>query len=616
MPKRLAIAISGAVSLGSYEAGVLFEVIRAIGYHNQHADSKDAIKIDVITGASAGAMTAAIAAKALLYEPDKLIDPSDNYFYNPWVDGISIEHLIDFEGDDSANRSLLSSKIIDELADKYMSVPEVKLDADRKEVIPTPHPASAEKVWVGIAMANLNGYDYFDVSIQGNKFAYTKYEDSLMRFLSKGDFPEQTMKELRDAALSSGAFPIAFAPRGVKRKIQDYATDPKKIPQKFLNPNNWDKKDIEIRKLVANEIIPEMPNVFPMMTYTDGGTFNNYPLGMAKNLVDKLDNHRDVDNRLYLYVAPRAKVSANSNVGPEEDHPSNLNFGDATLKKTVLALINGVLNQAQYQEWVETNKINARIKKLNDFAVSLGDKMIKNKSLIDELKPGIDSIFKLLAKNVGGTEVNKSLRRLREQYSTPSDKPYFRLLSNGAKERTISSQLSQNGGDVWLRALLIWEYSSGIEDKDEMYVYTITADDNELLGDQFHAFTGFLYRKFRDHDYDVGRLKAIEWLEQMQKTEMPQLILDNTVVAPAPDLSKGSQSNYVLQRNDSEFRKVLKHVHKTLIKRIKLLMRGEKNKGFFSRSWQMIRGVISGLLVHVVTSGWLKRKLGLKKPKD
>ena len=65
MSKKLAITISGAVSLGSYEAGVLYEVITAIGQHNQdpHTSEDERIYIDVLTGASAGGMTAAIAAQ-------------------------------------------------------------------------------------------------------------------------------------------------------------------------------------------------------------------------------------------------------------------------------------------------------------------------------------------------------------------------------------------------------------------------------------------------------------------------------------------------------------------------------------------------------------------------
>jgi len=65
MSQKLAIAISGAVSLGSFESGVMYEIIEAIAQHNQHQETAEDQKIiiDVITGASAGAMTAAILAQ-------------------------------------------------------------------------------------------------------------------------------------------------------------------------------------------------------------------------------------------------------------------------------------------------------------------------------------------------------------------------------------------------------------------------------------------------------------------------------------------------------------------------------------------------------------------------
>lgn len=48
MPKKLAVVISGAVSLGSYEAGVMYEVLEAIARHNENAKSnKERIEIDV-----------------------------------------------------------------------------------------------------------------------------------------------------------------------------------------------------------------------------------------------------------------------------------------------------------------------------------------------------------------------------------------------------------------------------------------------------------------------------------------------------------------------------------------------------------------------------------------
>ncbi len=36
MTRKLAIAISGAVSLGSYEAGVMYKVLEAIAAHNNN----------------------------------------------------------------------------------------------------------------------------------------------------------------------------------------------------------------------------------------------------------------------------------------------------------------------------------------------------------------------------------------------------------------------------------------------------------------------------------------------------------------------------------------------------------------------------------------------------
>ncbi|MBI5186463.1 MAG: patatin-like phospholipase family protein [Nitrospinae bacterium] len=97
MCQKLAIVISGAVSLGSYEAGVMYEIINAIGQHNSHEDTKrkERIEIDVITGASAGGMTAVITAQKLLYEASALSDPYNNHLYKPWMQDVDIEGLLD-----------------------------------------------------------------------------------------------------------------------------------------------------------------------------------------------------------------------------------------------------------------------------------------------------------------------------------------------------------------------------------------------------------------------------------------------------------------------------------------------------------------------------------------
>src|SRR5579871_6696640 len=114
MPKKLAVTIAGAVSLGSYEAGVLWEVLDAIRQHNQNPKtlSDDKIIIDVITGASAGGMTAAILAQKLLYSAEEFKSPYDNPLYYAWVERISLDGLQHTGPREKALQSVFSSDLI------------------------------------------------------------------------------------------------------------------------------------------------------------------------------------------------------------------------------------------------------------------------------------------------------------------------------------------------------------------------------------------------------------------------------------------------------------------------------------------------------------------------
>ncbi len=89
MTHKISIAISGAVSLGSYESGTMYELIHAIKLHNeQNPDNR--IEIDVLSGASAGGMTAAMIAQKLLYDGAELDDPVNNCLYDVWVNRVDI----------------------------------------------------------------------------------------------------------------------------------------------------------------------------------------------------------------------------------------------------------------------------------------------------------------------------------------------------------------------------------------------------------------------------------------------------------------------------------------------------------------------------------------------
>ena len=159
MAKNLAVVISGAVSLGSYEAGVMYEVLEAIARHNEkEADENQKIKIDKITGASAGGMTATILAQNLLYDDGSLRSPYDNKLYKAWVEMIDIIPLLQNKRENQ-RRSLLGVEIIESIAERLV-ISNDMLKQQRQSTTLNMHPAASNRLRIGIAMANLNGYKY------------------------------------------------------------------------------------------------------------------------------------------------------------------------------------------------------------------------------------------------------------------------------------------------------------------------------------------------------------------------------------------------------------------------------------------------------------------------
>lgn len=88
---------------------------------------------------------------------------------------------------------------------------------------------------------------------------------------------------IRSAAVACGAFPFAF-------RVQDLARNMADFPGEFLVKDLW------------------AGNPSRFFTYTDGGVFQNEPLGMAKNLVELLlDGHLNALSRGYCFIARQPK---------------------------------------------------------------------------------------------------------------------------------------------------------------------------------------------------------------------------------------------------------------------------------------------------------------------
>jgi predicted acylesterase/phospholipase RssA len=354
MPKKLAVVISGAVSLGSYEAGVMYEVLEAIARHNENATSdSERIEIDVITGASAGGMTACILAQHLICGDQPLPDnpeqclrePYNNPLYNAWVKEVDITKLLDVAVSEQ-KFSLLQTEVVEKIGSKYLQ---------DKPVMNKRHPAAAPKIYVGVAMSNLSGFN-FSISTdyarsnkdqtegkpKGTKeFSYTRYKDQFFCVASRNESGDATLveidrltkrdplthqgiiqwdkfrdtsrdtnwKELREVGLSSGAFPFAFKARKIKR---------------FGGLGKRKNRDAEY-------------------LYTDGGVFENEPIGMAKTLVEEIDQKDSSSKRYYLYIAPSLRKLS--------ENPFTQNK-EANFLVVGVALLNSIFQQSRFQDWV------------------------------------------------------------------------------------------------------------------------------------------------------------------------------------------------------------------------------------------------------------------------
>lgn len=466
MPKKLAITIAGAVSLGSYEAGVLYEVLDAIHQHNNDpaTTTDDRIVIDVLTGASAGGMTAIILAQKLLYSAGEFRGPYDNPLYNTWVKRITLAGLQTPEANEPALDSLFSSNLIDAISReavkaRYATIPPSP---------PQPHAGVEQMLRVGVALTNLNGVAYGYSVSPGSKFVYIDYGDQLTRQVvastcDRGDFWEP----LRQAAVACGAFPVAFRAQDVQRSAKS-------------EPNDYTGENLEPWQ--------QDPATF---TYSDGGILQNQPLGMAKNLVDLIDLHGNQEKRFYLFVSPHAKdPSANDSL-----HAANADY--LHLLKRLMEV---VLGQSGFQDWITAKSVNQRIALLDARAAGLKNAILLKEIDVPALAKTADSVLQLFFPN--GEHLSPGARgpeTLIEARARIADQYGDEMTALG----TVAGQAT-----AFRDAVLAFETAAGLGARDHMTIYGVIATESDLAGAGLQAFLGFFDQRFRDHDYDVGRTHA------------------------------------------------------------------------------------------------------------
>jgi predicted acylesterase/phospholipase RssA len=330
---EIGLVLAGAVSAGAYTAGVLDYLIEVLDRWEvaKEAEARagkapedwsvppHAVRIKVVAGASAGSVCAALLAVAgkrqflpVRATPANRKGPdahrADNPFYDLWVNRLDIREMLNTAdiGRDMALGdlpSLLNSSVVAKAANAALdSYPPAAGSFPRERRY------LADPLRVALSVANLDGipYCYRFEGLEGARFATTRHADS-MRFAVYADGPPQPGQveggvypvggtptrdktqnpdadawvRLADAALASGAFPLAFAPIRLKKTPDDYRFDLRLRADLGPSPaRDYSRKG----KMSAG--FSTVSGAFTATFDTvDGGTMNNQPFQYARQVL-------------------------------------------------------------------------------------------------------------------------------------------------------------------------------------------------------------------------------------------------------------------------------------------------------------------------------------------
>jgi predicted acylesterase/phospholipase RssA len=299
---RIGLAMAGAASAGAYTAGALDFLLEALdGWYEAKARGavvpRHEVRIEVASGASAGALCAALLSAAAPYEfPHARLDAqrrpgagaSRNPFYRAWVEDIDIHALLG-SGDleQGVPQALLDSSPLDRILHR-------SLDCSGP---PKARPYIGRPFVNRYTVGNLRGVPY-DLGFKGLKPASDTvyaHDDALGFMVGSGTAPSYPgaaghlrvsehasstapdWLRLGEAALASGAFPLFLRPRRVERAAGDYDA------RRFCNP---DEREAGLRH---RRVKPAWPGGAAPASYgftaVDGGLFDNEPLDLAREVI-------------------------------------------------------------------------------------------------------------------------------------------------------------------------------------------------------------------------------------------------------------------------------------------------------------------------------------------
>lgn len=352
------LVMAGAISAGAYTAGVVDFLIEALDEWEKAKNNPEVpghkVRLKVISGASAGAMTSAITVGALAarFPPirNETGDNKENKLFDCWVNQIDIGQLLqdsDLRNDAGHVKSLLDSTVLRKIADNALSVT----------------PSNSRRAYLNAefhvltTVANLRGVPYNIPLLGEHRIGHgMQMHADYMHFVLSQDGLAQVpgafsldwqkplhWKTLKDAALASGAFPVGLAPGLLVHRLP--GADPY-AQRRWLIPRPGKDANGQFRCVEAQTISPSWPHFAPNYQYqfqcVDGGVMNNEPLELARQILAGSENYNPRGpheaNRAVILIDPFPSASFPIDYKPADD-----------LLGIVLAIFNALKNQARFK---------------------------------------------------------------------------------------------------------------------------------------------------------------------------------------------------------------------------------------------------------------------------
>ncbi|MFQ5746133.1 MAG: patatin-like phospholipase family protein [Gemmatimonadota bacterium] len=461
---KIALVLSGGSSLGAYIGGAVTEVFLAL--RRNAAD--DRVTIDVITGTSAGALTAGILARTLVVNPHTL-----PWIRTAWVDAVDARALLD---PTRANRlGGLDASVVEDLTEALITAEPASDDHVS--------PVAGDPLRVGLTLAGLDGIRY-DAPIgfrnePGRHYGTRVFADSIAFDLTRGTGAgDRVWESLRQAALASSAFPFAFPPRGIVRFPGDY-------PGARLPPGSDDGF---------------------LRWYADGGLFDNAPVGLAKHLVERDPGYRGEDWR-YVLVEPTMRAGADDVPAAEREPRSVSDLG--------ARLAGAVLGQSAAKDWARARDVNRRLAILRALVEQLPDLQDR---LEDPEAVGLGRQIGNLAERVAEIVVNEAGpidgAELEEAALDRLESAVDRIESDPSYATAFGRLETRAGRARLAKLIFVLESVGKLSEKADMPLYLVAPrTSGELAGSCLGNFGGFLRREWRESDFRAGRRDARRLLE-------------------------------------------------------------------------------------------------------